>query len=219
MTSTILHPAVLLAHEKGLVRAHELAKSGASGAVLQKLLTTGQLIRISRGLYAPTHSLASELDGLGVVAVRNPQLVFCLLTALQIHGLTTQLPHEIWVAIGQKARAPKIDFTPLRVTRMSDVSYGITTISVDGNVQISVTNIAKTVADCFKFRNKIGLDIALEALRDSWQRRKVTMDELWQAAQHCRVANVIRPLLGECCLTTSILKTRMNLQSVTTHKG
>jgi predicted transcriptional regulator of viral defense system len=195
VTSTILHPAVLLAHEKGLVRAHELAKSGASGAVLQKLLTTGQLFRISRGLYAPTHSLVSEFDGLGVVAVRNPQLVFCLLTALQIHGLTTQLPHEIWVAIGQKARAPKIDFPPLRVTRMSDVSYGITTISVDGNVQISVTNIAKTVADCFKFRNKIGLDIALEALRDSWQQRKVTMDELWQAAQHCRVANVMRPYL------------------------
>jgi predicted transcriptional regulator of viral defense system len=139
--------------------------------------------------------LVSEFDGLGVVAVRNPQLVFCLLTALQIHGLTTQLPHEIWVAIGQKARAPKIDFPPLRVTRMSNVSYGITTISVDGNVQISVTNIAKTVADCFKFRNKIGLDIALEALRDSWQQRKVTMDELWQAAQHCRVANVMRPYL------------------------
>jgi predicted transcriptional regulator of viral defense system len=195
VTSKSHHPAVLLAHEKGLIRASELAKSGASGAVLQKLLTTGQLIKVSRGLYSPANRTLSEMTDLSVVAVKNFRLVFCLLTAIQIHGLTTQLPHEIWVAIGQKARAPKIDFPPLRVTRMSDVSYGITTISVDGNVQISVTNIAKTVADCFKFRNKIGLDIALEALRDSWQQRKVTMDELWQAAQHCRVANVMRPYL------------------------
>ena len=195
MTTTPHHPAVLLAHEKGLIRASELAKSGASGAVLQQLLATGQLIRVTRGLYAPPNRTSSEMADLGVVAVKYPRLVFCLLSALQIHGLTTQSPHEIWVAVGQKSRAPKLDFPPLRVIRMSDVNFGMTTVAVDGVVHIPVTNIAKTIADCFKFRNKIGLDIALEAMRDAWQQKKVTMDELWRAAEHCRVANVMRPYL------------------------
>ena len=101
----------------------------------------------------------------------------------------------VWVAIRQKARAPKVDHPPLRIVRMSDIGYGITQTAVGDVVQIPVTNIAKTIADCFKFRNKIGLDVALEALRDAWQQKKVTMDELWKAAEHCRVANVMRPYL------------------------
>jgi predicted transcriptional regulator of viral defense system len=195
VTSKSVHPAVLLAHEKGLVRACELAKFGASGAVLQKLIETDQLMRISRGVYIPVNLIFTQKIDHAVIALKFPRIVFCLLTALQIHGLTTQLPHEIWVAIGQKARAPKLDFPPLRVVRMSDVNFGITTVAVEDVLHISVTNIAKTIADCFKFRNKIGLDIALEALRDAWQQKKVTMDELWRAAQHCRVANVMRPYL------------------------
>jgi predicted transcriptional regulator of viral defense system len=106
-----------------------------------------------------------------------------------------QSPHQVWVAIGQKARAPTIEYPPLHVVRMSDVDYGITTVPVDGVVRIPVTDVAKTIADCFKFRNKIGLDVALEALRDAWQKKKVTMDDLWQAAEHCRVANVMRPYM------------------------
>lgn len=195
MTSTSHHPAVLIAHEKGLIRANELAKFGASGAVLQQLLATGQLNRVTRGLYAPASKSLSEMDDLGVVAIKYPQLVFCLLTALQIHELTTQLPHQLWVAIGQKARAPKLDFPPLRIIRMNDLSFGLTTLIVDGGIPIQVTNVAKTIADCFKFRNKIGLDIALEALRDAWRQKKVTIDEIWQAAEHCRVQNVMRPYL------------------------
>jgi predicted transcriptional regulator of viral defense system len=195
MTSTSHHPAVLIAHEKGLIRANELAKFGASGAVLQQLLATGQLIRVTRGLYAPASKTLSEMDDLGVVAIKYPQLVFCLLTALQMHELTTQLPHQLWVAIGQKARAPKLDFPPLRIIRMNDLSFGLTTLIVDGGIPIQVTNVAKTIADCFKFRNKIGLDIALEALRDAWRQKKVTIDEIWQAAEHCRVQNVMRPYL------------------------
>jgi predicted transcriptional regulator of viral defense system len=195
MTSTSHHPAVLIAHEKGLIRANELAKFGASGAVLQQLLATGQLNRVTRGLYAPASKTLSEMDDLGVVAIKYPQLVFCLLTALQIHELTTQLPHQLWVAIGQKDRAPKLDFPPLRIIRMNDLSFGLTTLIVDGGIPIQVTNVAKTIADCFKFRNKIGLDIALEALRDAWRQKKVTIDEIWQAAEHCRVQNVMRPYL------------------------
>ena len=195
MTSKSVHPAVLLAHEKGLIRASELAKFGASGAVLQKLLETDQLTRISRGVYIPVNLMFSEKIQHAVVALKFPRMVFCLLTALQIHELTTQLPHQLWVAIGQKARAPKLDFPPLRIIRMNDLSFGLTTLIVDGGIPIQVTNVAKTIADCFKYRNKVGIDVALEALRDAWRQKKVTMDEIWLAAEHCRVQNVMRPYM------------------------
>jgi predicted transcriptional regulator of viral defense system len=189
------HPAIALANQKGLIRARELAQIGAAGGTLQQLLQTGSLVRVGRGVYAPANRPHTELDDLGPIAIKYPSLIFCLLTALQLHGLTTQSPHEIWVAVGQKARAPKIEYPPLHVVRMSDVDFGVATVAVGGVVHIPVTNIAKTIADCFKFRNKIGLDVALEALRDAWQQKKVTMDELWRAAEHCRVANVMRPYL------------------------
>lgn len=192
MPPATAHPALDLVRQKGIVRARELAQVGASGGTLQQLLHSGHLVRVGRGLYA---SAEGSVHDLAPIAIKSNHLVFCLLTALQLHGLTTQSPHEVWVAIGQKARAPKIEYPPLRVVRMSDVDYGITTAVVDGVVQIPVTNIPKTIADCFKFRNKIGLDVALEALRDAWQHKKVTMDELWKAAEHCRVANVMRPYL------------------------
>jgi len=189
------HPALDLANKQGFVRARELALVGAAGGTLQQLLKTGSLVKVGRGVYAPAGRKPTELDDLGPIAIKYPRLVFCLLTALQLHGLTTQSPHEVWVAVGQKARAPNIEYPPLHVVRMSDVDYGIKTVSVDGVVRIPVTDVAKTIADCFKFRNKIGLDVALEALRDAWQQKKVTMDALWQAAEHCRVANVMRPYM------------------------
>ena len=189
------HPAIALANQKGLVRARDLALVGAAGGTLQQLLQTGRLVRVGRGVYAPAGRTHTELDDLGPIAIKYPSLIFCLLTALQLHGLTTQSPHEVWVAVGQKARAPKIEYPPLHVVRMSDVDYGVATVAISGVVRIPVTDVAKTIADCFKFRNKIGLDVALEALRDAWQQKKVTMDELWRAAEHCRVANVMRPYL------------------------
>jgi predicted transcriptional regulator of viral defense system len=195
MNSITQHPALDLANKQGLVRARELALVGAAGGTLQQLLKTGCLVRVGRGVYAPVGRTPTEQDDLGQIAIKYPRLVFCLLTALQLHGLTTQSPHEVWVAVGQKARAPSVEYPPLHVVRMSDIDYGMTTLSVDGVVRIPVTDVAKTIADCFKFRNKIGLDVALEALRDAWQQKKVTMDELWQAAGHCRVANVMRPYL------------------------
>ena len=189
------HPALALANKQGFVRARELALVGAAGGTLQHLLKTGSLVKVGRGVYASPCRKKTELDDLGPIAIKYPRLVFCLLTALQLHGLTMQSPHQVWVAIGQKARAPTIEYPPLHVVRMSDVDYGITTVPVDGVVRIPVTDVAKTIADCFKFRNKIGLDVALEALRDAWQKKKVTMDDLWQAAEHCRVANVMRPYM------------------------
>jgi predicted transcriptional regulator of viral defense system len=182
-----------LLHAKGMVRAHELASIGVTGETLQQLLRTGLLVRISRGLYAAPDRALNEHDQLAQLAIKHPRMVFCLLTALRIHGLTTQAPHEVWVAISPNARAPKVSYPPLRIVRLSGADVQVVTISLDGIVHIPVTSVAKTVADCFKFRNKIGLDIALEALRDAWRQKKVTMDELWESAQLCRVTNVMRP--------------------------
>lgn len=187
--------ALELLHAKGMVRAHELASIGVTGGTLQQLLRTGLLVRISRGLYAAPDRALNEHDQLAQLAIKHPRMVFCLLTALRIHGLTTQAPHAVWVAISPNARTPKVSYPPLRIVRLSDADVQVVTISLDGIVHIPVTSVAKTVADCFKFRNKIGLDIALEALRDAWRQKKVTMDELWESAQLCRVTNVMRPYL------------------------
>jgi len=195
MESDPKRPELELALTQRIVRARSLAKVGVSGATLQQILQKGGLVRISRGLYASPNRTVTELDHLAQIAIKHPRVVFCLLTALQVHGLTTQSPSEVWVAISPKARAPKHNFPPLRIVRMSDPSEGITQVSVDGVVHIPVTSIAKTIADCFKFRNKIGLDVALEALRDAWSQKRVTMDELWESAEICRMTNVMRPYL------------------------
>ena len=178
-----------------MVRARELASIGVTGETLQQLLRCGLLVRISRGLYAAPDRALNEHDQLAQLAIKHPKMVFCLLTALRIHGLTTQAPHEVWVAISPNARAPKVSYPPLRIVRLSDPDTQVVSIPLDRVVSIPVTSVAKTVADCFKFRNKIGLDIALEALRDAWRQKKATMDELWESAQLCRVTNVMRPYL------------------------
>lgn len=184
-----------LIHSRGYLRARDLAEIGVSGATLQQLLRSGELVRIGRGLYVSPHKALTEYDQLAQLATKYPLIVFCLLTALKIHGLTTQNPHEVWIAISPNARMPSVSFPPLHVVRFTNLSDGTEFIAIDGVTRVAVTSIAKTVADCFKFRNKIGLDIALEALRDAWQLKKVTMDELWEAATLCRVANVMRPYL------------------------
>ena len=120
----------------------------------------------------------------------------CLLSALQFHSLTTQIPFELWIAIGNKARPPSLTYPPVKVLRFSNetFNYGLQTHLIDG-VEVRITDIAKRVADCFKFRNKVGLDVALEALQGAWRSKTTTMDELWRAAKVCRVSNVIRPYL------------------------
>ena len=195
MSASPVSRALDLLHRRGIVRARDLAAIGVSGATLAHLLHRGDLIRIGRGLYAPPGRTATESDQLVQIAIRYPNAVFCLLTALQAHGLTTQSPHEIWLAIGPHARAPALGYPPLRVLRFSDPSLGLEQRLIDGVVSIPVTSVAKTVADCFKFRNKVGVDIAIEALRDAWTQRKATMDELWEAAEWCRMTHVMRPYL------------------------
>jgi predicted transcriptional regulator of viral defense system len=185
-----------LAKQMGIIRPRDVEAAGIPREYLRRLFLKGQLIRVGRGLYALPDGLTSESLVLAEVAKRAPNAVVCLLSALQFHNLTTQVPHRVWIAIENKRWEPEFDYPPLEVVRFSGRTFGFGIEKHKVNrVPIKVYRPAKTVADCFKFRNKIGLDIALEALRETWRSRKATMDELWEAAKVCRVANVMRPYL------------------------
>lgn len=176
-----------LASKRGLVRARDLANDHIPRATLSRLVESGRLTQVARGLYAlPGHS-RSEQQQLAEIALRSPRGVFCLLTALRFHQLTTQSPHEVWLAIPNKAHPPRLDYPPLRIARFSGpaLTEGIETHAVDG-VTVRVYSVAKTVADCFKYRNKIGLDVALEALRECQREKRATNDQLWRYANRRR---------------------------------
>ena len=185
-----------LARQKGLLRASDLDAIEAPRVVLTRLTEAGLLERVSRGLYRlPSHP-GSEHEGLATVAAKVPQAVFCLLTALQFHELTTQLPRQVWIAMPRGSHVPRVDYPPIKMVQMTGAVYtaGIEEHLRDG-VTLRVYSAAKTVADCFKHRNKIGLDVALEALKDARAERMASADDLWRYAKVCRVANVMRPYL------------------------
>jgi len=191
------HDAILdLARAQGLLRPRDLTALGLPRVVLTRLVRRGQLVRVGRGLYALPDRRVSEHASFAEVARKHPQGIVCLLSALRFHNLTTQSPFEVWLAIPNKARAPRMDYPPLRIVRFSGpaLTEGIEAHMIDG-VPVRITGVAKTVADCFKYRNKIGLDVALEALREAWREKRVSRDELWRYAELCRVANVMRPYL------------------------
>ena len=185
-----------LARSRGLIRPRDLEPLGIPRISLARAIRRGQLDRIGRGLYGVPGRTVSEHGTLAEVARRVPNGVICLLSALRFHGLTTQAPFEVWLAIDNKAMKPRIDYPPLRIVRFSGdaLTEGVEEHMVDG-VSVRVTGVAKTVADCFKYRNKIGLDVALEALREAWHEKRMTSDELWRYAKVCRVDNVMRPYL------------------------
>lgn len=191
------HQSILeLAAQRGLIRPRDLNKRGLPTVALTRLVRQGLLQRVGWGLYAIPDRPVSEHGALAEVAHKHPQAIVCLLSALRVHELTTQSPFEVWLAIPNKARAPKMDYPPLRIVRFSGAALteGVEEHLIDG-VPVRVTNVARTVADCFKFRNKIGLDVALEALQEAWRAKRVSMDELWRFAVLCRVANVMRPYM------------------------
>lgn len=195
MTQTEKHIQILF-RTSGVVRSRELVKQGVSRSQLTRLVRSGQLVRVGRGLYTLPDYQSSEHAALVTVAKRAPGVLFCLLSALSFHELTTQAPYEVWIAIGNKAHPPRLDYPSLRTVRFSEtgLTSGVEVHQVEGT-EVRVTNVAKTVADCFKFRNKIGLDVALEALREALRAKKATVDDLWQFAKLNRVANVMRPYL------------------------
>ena len=179
-----------------LLRSRDLTARGVNRVQLQQAVRTGRLERAGRGLYRPTGADITENHTLAEVGKQIPNGVVCLLSALNFHHLTTQNPHEVWLAIGHKSWKPRADKVGLRIVRLSGPSLneGFETHIVEG-VQLRVYNPAKTVADCFKFRHKIGLDVALEALRETWHNHRATMKDLENYARINRVAKVMRPYL------------------------
>ena len=154
----------------------------------------GKVERVTRGLYRLPGAGLSAQHSLATISALYPNAVICLLSALALQDIGTQSPHEIWIAIDRKARRPRPPATKLRVVRFSGeaLTSGVQTKQIEG-VIVRFYSPAKSVADCFKYRNKIGLDVALEALRDCLRRKKCTRDDLWRYARICRVWNVMRP--------------------------
>ena len=185
-----------LARRRQGVTARELAAAGIHRQVLSRLVESGEIERVVRGVYRlPEHPL-TEHHGLAMVGAVVPHGVICLLSALQFHGIGTQLPSEVWIAIDRRARRPALKYPPLRIVRYSGAALteGVESHRLEGQT-VRVYNVAKTVADCFKYRNKIGLDVALEALREARRAKKANADALWRYAKINRVANVMRPYL------------------------
>jgi predicted transcriptional regulator of viral defense system len=185
-----------LARRKGLVRAIDLSAIDVPRVVLTRLTASGQLERVGRGLYRLPGAQWSEHESLITVATKVPQAVFCLLSALQFHELSTQLPRQVWIAMPRGSHTPRFDYPPIKMVQFTGAAWtaGVEEVERDG-ITLRVYCVAKTVADCFKHRNKIGLDVALEALKDARMRNKTSIDEIWRFAKVCRVANVMRPYL------------------------
>lgn len=187
---------IALTRRRTFLRPRDLEALRLPREALRRLVTAGRLERLGRGLYALAGAHHGEHEMLAATSTRVPGGVVCLLSALSFHNLTTQNPPQIWLAIDQKARAPNEPQLPLQIVRFSGAARaeGIEKHLIDG-VRVPMYGVAKTVADCFKYRRKIGVDVAIEALRDCWRERRCSVDELWRYAAVCRVTNVMRPYL------------------------
>lgn len=185
-----------LVRKVGVLRPRDLDPYNIPRTYLSRLCAAGKLQRIGRGLYVLPGSGATEHHSMAEACKRVPKGVVCLLSALSFHELTTQAPFEVWLAIGEKAWRPRLEYPPLRIVHFSKAALnaGVEEHQIEG-VNVQVYSPAKTVADCFKYRNKIGLDVAIEALRECRRARHCTMDDLWHYADICRVRNVMRPYL------------------------
>lgn len=185
-----------LFRERRLLRPMEVAEVGATRQHLARLVERGLVVKHARGLYGLADADVTEQHSLAEACKRVPLGVICLLSALHFHGLTTQLPSEVWLAVPRTAWRPQFDSLRLRLVFLSEsmLRASVESHIVEG-VTVRVFTAARTVADCFKFRNKIGVDVAIEALRELRRQKLTTPDELWREAKRCRVANVMRPYL------------------------
>jgi len=187
-----------LAKKQGLITDGEVRAMGIHPQTLKRLVESGKLERVARGRYRlpdPDYAL-TEHHGLVLASAAAPSGVICLLSALQFHVIGTQLPRQVWMALDRGVRKPAIEYPPLRVVRFSGeaLAAGVEEHTLEGQT-VCVYNVAKTLVDCFKYRNKIGLDVALEALNDAWRDRRFQMSEVEHYARICRVRNVMRPYL------------------------
>jgi predicted transcriptional regulator of viral defense system len=165
-------------------------------AELRRLVAAGIVEKVGPGLYRLAAAEPSEFETLAMVASAIPGAIVCLLSALTLHGIGTQAPHEVWLALDRKARKPSRLPARVRIVRFSGpaLRYGIETRLILG-VRVHVTSPARTIVDCFRYRNKIGIDVALEALRDAIRTRNVAVDEIMRAAEVLRARTVISPYL------------------------
>lgn len=195
-TQNLKERALAVARDRGIVRSRDFEKAGIPRIYLQRLRDEGLLTQPSRGLYALANLEKSAHHSLAEAANVVPSGVIGLLSALQFHGLTTQLPAEVWMLLPPKAWIPRRPPVSLKIARASGeaLKAGVEHHIVD-RVAIPVTSPAKTVADCFKYRGKVGLDVAIEALRDCLTKKRATRDEIWRYAAIDRVQNVMRPYL------------------------
>ncbi len=179
----------------GIFRLREVAQVGLTRGRLRGLLDRGDVEKVSRGLYRRV-SEVTELDTVATVCARVPNAVVCLLTALVVHRIGTQLPADVWIALDRKARKPRLEDLPVRIVRFSPamLRYGIEERRVHG-VLVRMTSPARTVVDCFRYRNKIGIDVALEALKESLRERRVSVDALVRAAKVGRVYTIMKPYI------------------------
>lgn len=185
------------AREKKIFRASDIeTQVKVSRVYLQRLLEEGKLTKAGYGLYRLAENNFTEMQDILEVAVKVPKGVLCLLSALRFHDLTTQNPFEVWLAIENKMRIPKVETVPVRVFRFAPQVYeaGIETHQIEG-VEVKVYSAAKTVADCFRYQSTVGFDVAIEALRDAWAKRKATMDELYHFAKVRNIKNKMMPYL------------------------
>lgn len=185
-----------LVERQGIVRPRDVAALGLSPTHLQRLYEQGRIQRSGRGIYLSLDAQPDAHLSLSETALRAPTGVICLVSALEFHGLTTQLPHEVWLALPPRTYHPRSEWPPLRIVTMSGAAFteGIEEYPLNG-VAVRIYSPAKTVVDCFRFRNRLGLDVALEALRDIRRQRRATLDELWRLATVCRIGSVMKPYL------------------------
>jgi predicted transcriptional regulator of viral defense system len=177
-------------------RPRDVVPLGLTYYQLQRMVTEGRVERVGLGLYRLAEVEATEMETIAMVASAVPHAIVCLLSALRIHEIGTQSPHQVWLAIDRKARIPRRLPAKVRIVRFSGamLTYGVVTESMQG-VRVRLTNPARTVVDCFRYRNKIGLDVAMEALRDAVRSRKAMVSEIDRAAEVCRIRTVIGPYL------------------------
>lgn len=185
-----------LFEDMGVIRVREVIEAGIHPEVLRRMHRRGRIERVARGMYRKAGATPSPFQSLIEVQKKMPNAVMCLLTALRYHEVGTQSPREVWIALPHETRMAKMQHPRIRTLRFSGAAYtsGIETRTV-GGIELKVYSVAKTIADCFKFRNKIGTNIAVEALRDAYRDRKFIPDDLWRYAKICRVTRIIQPYL------------------------
>jgi len=185
-----------MVQDKGIIRPRDLKEKGISRSILSRLVAQNKLEKIDRGLYRKVNAPYSEHESLVRLTYKAPRAVICLLSALEFYSITTELPRNVWIAMPKGSHKPRMDYPPVKMTTYSTKTYraGIQKKIID-KVEVKIYSLEKTIADCFKYRNKIGIDVAIEALKEAKQKHRILADKLWEYCKICGVTNVIRPYM------------------------